>query len=78
MKINHEETKSTKKELKIIFVLFVSSWLISEKSFRLQLAMTRNNKNGRAMYRYIKYQLAHPRSHCQSSRPDARNCNERE
>jgi len=27
-KINHEETKNTKKDKKKIFVLFVSSWLI--------------------------------------------------
>jgi hypothetical protein len=28
MKINHEETKNTKKEQEKTFVLFVSSWLI--------------------------------------------------
>jgi len=28
MKINHEDTKNTKKEHKQIFVFFVSSWLI--------------------------------------------------
>jgi hypothetical protein len=28
MRINHEETKSVKKERKKIFALFVSSWLI--------------------------------------------------
>jgi hypothetical protein len=33
MKINHEETKSAKKEHKKIFALFVSSWLILGLSF---------------------------------------------
>jgi len=28
MKINHEETKNTKKGQKNIFALFVSSWLV--------------------------------------------------
>jgi hypothetical protein len=28
MKINHEDTKNTKKDQKKIFALFVSSWLI--------------------------------------------------
>jgi hypothetical protein len=28
MKINHEETKNTKKEQEKTFVLFVASWLI--------------------------------------------------